>query len=688
MVLDPCPFMLDKVLGDISIILSTYVANKPVEVLFDIASDVQQEMVGDAMRLQQVILNLGSNAIKFTERGSVVIKIEALQKSVTAITLKISVRDTGIGIAPENHARIFSGFTQAEASTTRRFGGTGLGIAISQHLVNLMGGQLELISALGEGSCFFFSITVPFANVDHTNTPTDIATAKSVGGSVLVVDDNPIALDIIAQLCESLGWQADRASSGQQALDLIKQCAERGNNYRAVFVDWQMPDMDGWQTISAIHQIDDKHLIPIVVIVTAHDREMLDQRSKAEQALIDGYLVKPVTATMLINAVEDARSLTAGNAASKDSAPNTELRLKAMKILLVEDNLNNQQIAYELLVAEGAIVEVVNNGEEAVARLAKAAAFDVVLMDLQMPVMDGLTATQHIRKALGLMDLPIVAMTANAMQSDIDTCIQAGMNDHVGKPFDLNNLINVVRLRTGWEASQPTKPVATPANAPYEQAATLAKVDIKSALTRLGGKQQLYVRMFPLFLTTLKELPAKLLSCLESQDYVQASQQLHSLKGLAGTMGAMDLAAQAGSVEKQLAGDITAATARLQVLNINAVISEMLPNLDAFLRALQPPEVTLEASSNATTEATAGGICTLNTSALLAALNSLLNQLTNSDMAATNAAELLEKNFGAVLGERLEPLKAAMGNLDFEWAVDCVLILLAYIQSDKDTQHD
>jgi CheY-like chemotaxis protein len=216
---------------------------------------------------------------------------------------------------------------------------------------------------------------------------------------------------------------------------------------------------------------------------------------------------------------------------------------------LAEDNLNNQQVARELLETEGAIVEVANNGQEAVLRVAKAPAFDVVLMDLQMPVMDGFMATKHIRKALGLVDLPIIAMTANVMQSDKEACIQAGMNDHVGKPFDLHNLVNVLRLSAGWENVQaPTLLLSPIEDARYVKAAIAAKVDIASALARLGGKQELYVRMFPMFLTNLKELPQALLRCLETQEYLQASKQLHSLKGIAGTMGAMDLAAHAGHV--------------------------------------------------------------------------------------------------------------------------------------------
>ena len=544
-----------------------------------------------------------------------------------------------------------------------------------------MGGELELTSKLGEGSCFFFTITLPLSSHpsnNHQKIPSYNNSAKS---PVLVVDDNPIALNIIAQLCESVGWQTDRASSGEQALSLIKKKAERGRSYSAVFVDWQMSGMDGWQTSLAIHEMDIEHIVPVVVMVTAHDREMLAQRSETEQALIDGFLVKPMTASMLVDAVVDAYGQSAGsNALPHDSVPaTTEPRLEGMKILLTEDNLNNQQVARELLEAEGAIVEVANNGQEAVARVAKLPTFDVVLMDLQMPVMDGFTATKRIRKELGLIDLPIVAMTANAMLSDKEACLQAGMNDHVGKPFDLHNLVNVLRLRAGWESAQAAPEPIPVIDVSYVEAATAAKVDIASALARMGGKQELYVRMFPMFLANLQELPLKLLECLEAQEYLTASQQLHSLKGLAGTMGATDLAAQAGLAEKQLAGDITAAAARLQVLNINAQIGEILPHLEALLSTLQPPVLAPEIITELAPEVTQK----LDEPALLHSLESLLVQLRNSDMAATNASVQVQEKFGAALGKHLEPLNLAMASLDFEQATDCVLALITSIQSNK-----
>jgi CheY-like chemotaxis protein len=424
-------------------------------------------------------------------------------------------------------------------------------------------------------------------------------------------------------------------------------------------------------------------------MVTAHDREMLAERSESEQALLDGFLVKPVTASMLLDTVVDASIRVKGQPWHAPEQAAAEPRLVGMKVLLTEDNLNNQQVARELLEAEGAIVEVANNGQEAVTRLAKtpavnaeainAVAFDVVLMDIQMPVMDGFTATQAIRKELGLVDLPIIAMTANVMASDKAACLNAGMNDHVGKPFDVNNLVDVLRLHAGWKSLKAHTHEQQPSNHNhYDDAAIAANVDVASALARLGGKQELYVRMFPMFLSSVSELPEKLTECLETQHYVQASQHLHSLKGLAGTMGAMHMAAQAGLAEKQLAGDISTAAARLQISNINALIGESLPHFKALLIALQPQQVNTVAAVK------------IDLPTLIHTLETLIQQLNNFDMASTNTYAHIQQTYGAALGEHLAPLApltTAMSNLEFEQAAGCVRAIIDAMCAPKVNDH-
>ncbi|MFZ2651015.1 MAG: ATP-binding protein, partial [Burkholderiaceae bacterium] len=383
MSLDPHAFRIDQLLRDLSVILSATVGPKPVEVLFDIDPALPRHLVGDAMRLQQVLINLGGNAIKFTAQGEVVVSMRVLALDAAAVDIEIAVRDTGIGIAPEHQARIFGGFSQAEASTTRRFGGTGLGLAISQRLVALMGGELRLDSAPGQGSRFSFCITLPQATENAAEAGfTEPETTRAVAASALhtlVVDDNPSAREVLVRMGQSLGWTVDVAESGERALELLQARSQSDDAYQAVFVDWQMPGLDGWQTSQRIREVGAHGVsrvtvaAPVIVMVTAHGREMLAQRSAAERATLDGFLVKPVTASMLFDAVVDARCGQDRSHPSQLAAARSKVqRLAGLRLLVVEDNLNNQQVARELLEDEGALVQIAQHGQEGVEAVAAA----------------------------------------------------------------------------------------------------------------------------------------------------------------------------------------------------------------------------------------------------------------------------------------------------------------------------
>lgn len=459
--LDPIPFNIEKLVRDISVILSTSLAKKSIELNIEIGESVPRYLKADVMRLQQILINLGGNAIKFTEQGSVTLKIATHCMNENVVSLVFSVKDTGIGIAPENQQKIFSGFTQAEASTTRRFGGTGLGLAISQYLVALMGGELLLESSLGNGSCFSFIIKLP------------------------ILDNAAI-----------VQFEATQTSSANQT---------------------------------------------------------------------------------------------------------GKYRLDKMRLLLVEDNLTNQQIAVELLESEGARVQVANHGQEAIDILSSMKNtpspdnhIDAVLMDLQMPVMDGISATKIIRKTLGLTHLPIVAMTANAMSSDREACLAAEMNDHVGKPFDLNHLIAVLRKQLGLSPTIASEPVAIQVNSTGKhvpetvQAATgLERIDLKGALARLGGNEELYIRMLPKFIATIIVLPEQLRLSVENNRLEEVSRGLHSLKGLAGTMGAVSLAALAATHEKQFLTAVLKEDSLSIIERVSDEITATIKELDAIAAKFQ-----------------------------------------------------------------------------------------------------
>ncbi|MBT9465888.1 PAS domain S-box protein [Hydrogenophaga sp.] len=583
MTLDPQPFDLDRLMRDLSVIFSTSLGNKPVEVLFDIDPRVPRHLLGDSLRLQQILINLGGNAIKFTSHGEIVLQVhlESLEGNTPQQYARVhfSVKDSGIGIAPENQHKIFAGFTQAEASTTRRFGGTGLGLSISRRLIELMGGELRLESVEGSGSTFSFNVMLPVVETaSNTGAGTRDTQADMVpwcipGLAVLVVDDNPVARELMARMGESLGWRIDTAESGEAALAHIASRNARGEPYRAVFVDWMMPGLDGWQTSARIRSLvdgsNDSTASPVVMMVTAHGREMLAQQTTEVQSLIDGYLVKPVTASMLLEALQLAVQPNAVSANVRSTARVVQ-PLKGLRILLVEDNAINQQVAEELLSGQGAAVDIADNGlrgvEAVQAAMASGKPYNAVLMDMQMPVMDGLTAAIEIRGRLGVRSLPIIAMTANAMASDREACLNAGMNDHIGKPFNLDQLVATLlqwtRGAAAAEASEAPMPYAT------REIALLNRTD---ALQRMGGSTSLLNRLSTQFLADLpKYLDACEPTMLDGQ-HKPAQRALHSLKGVAATIGADALAKVAGEEEQHAR---SGATVNLEQLRQTAARTE------------------------------------------------------------------------------------------------------------------
>ena len=573
MTLESEPFHIDKLMRNLSVVLSANVGTKDIEVLFDVDPDLPSVVRGDAMRLQQVLINLGGNAVKFTSAGQVVLSLRKLAQTEHTTTLQFAVKDTGIGIAPEHQAHIFSGFSQAEGSTTRRFGGTGLGLAISKRFVELMGGDIQITSKEGVGSTFAFTLEMPTVDVSAESQVEERAPAQAqsthaanLPQRVLVVDDNPIAAELTLRMVRSWGWTADLANSGKEAIELLSaQCATATAEFPfpVIYMDWKMPDMDGWETTRHIRELAQHHKLaqPTVIMLTAHGRDNLSQRTEVEQEMINGFLAKPATASMLYDALMDAQSGNAGIRKLTKGRSSTR-QLCGMRILVVEDNLINQQVAEELLSSEGAIVSLAANGQLGVEAVAAAAPqFDVVLMDVQMPVLDGYGATRAIREELKLKALPIIAMTANAMASDREACLTAGMNEHLGKPFDMAKLVSLLILMTGFHADvalsdmpDAASPSASASDsvfpAPNLPVPEVAGLDIQTALNRMSGMRSLYVRTAKDFVKIMDTAVPELQQCLNTGDKQQAMMRLHTLKGNAGTLGATEMAAQAATLEK------------------------------------------------------------------------------------------------------------------------------------------
>ena len=679
MELAPHPFAVDQILRDISAILSINLGDKPVELLFDIDPTLPKKLIGDALRLQQILLNLGTNAVKFTAQGEVILSVRVMWCSTDMATLHFSVRDSGIGIAPENQARIFTGFTQAESSTTRRFGGTGLGLAISHRFVALMGGELEVCSELGKGSRFYFTVTMPVVHSEEQKQLMHANSGSSAAWRVLIVDDSAIARELLEQMGHTMGWKMDLVESGEKALDLLRLRLTEGLPYQAIFVDWSMPSMDGWQTSQLMREMQVEHHTSdihknaaIIVMGTAHGRERLSQRVADEQTLLDGFLVKPVTASMLLDAVVDARNNFDQPHPSRAQPPSKLLRLNGMRLLLVEDNLNNQQVARELLEDEGAVVHIANHGQEAIAAInASQAAFDVVLMDWQMPVMDGFAATKIIRNELCLGSLPIVAMTANAMTGDREACLTVGMNDHIGKPFDLNDLVRVLRSQAKWgDPLPPAEHQKLVPNPDVLRVAFAAGVDMSAALIRLGGTQDVYRRMLQTFLIDLPEIVQQLSSppCLQGLEgaTVEAKRLLHTSKGLAATLGASMLAAEVAAAEKIMASTSTADQFAKACANACMAIDNAIPGLRGLLEALSSAPMGISGVQ----------LSELDRTAVVSALQTLVDLLKIGDMEAMNAMAILQYQRGDTFGDEFMDLEQAMANLDFDAALPICEVLL------------
>jgi signal transduction histidine kinase/CheY-like chemotaxis protein len=601
--LDPQAFSPERILRELSVILALNLGNKPVELLFDIDPTLPKSLMGDAMRLQQILINLGGNALKFTQNGEVVVHMRALEHQTNATRLLIGVRDSGIGIAPENQAKIFSDFSQAEASTTRRYGGTGLGLSICKRLVELMGGKLAVESVLGKGSNFYFEITLPHAEATTNSAlPAPEPEAAPKPMDVLVVDDNAVARGLLQSMMHSLGWKVDAVAGGLEAVDWVKaRASNQEGAYDAIFVDWEMPGMDGWETMAQLRQLGDAFGKPVCIMLTVHNRQSLTQRTPQEQATLNAFLVKPVTTAMIREVVSEARAGRSAFRRKDRVAIKAGRRLNGMRLLVVEDNLVNQQVARELLVAEGAEVELADNGLAAVSALTQSRngdPFHVILMDVQMPVMDGFTATRVIRKELGMDKIPIIAMTANAMASDREDCLEAGMTDHIGKPFDLNYLVNLLLQKSGFQPTpSPDAPApATPSGqdlpaAPIVKSAVAidgaVAVDLETALSHLDGLTDLYVDLAKQFIEELESVVAEYVRALSASLISEAARQMHTLKGTAATLGVMPLSLLALELEKLCKSSTQSVDALAREPQLAAMVNASIVALRAAIEKLE-----------------------------------------------------------------------------------------------------
>jgi PAS domain S-box-containing protein len=471
MELAPAGFDLDDVMNTLATTMTMNAGDKELELAIAVEPDVPRQLIGDALRLQQVLVNLAGNAIKFTQTGEVVVSVRLDRRDAGQALLRFEVRDTGIGMTAAQQAQLFTAFSQGDQSITRRFGGTGLGLAISKPLVRLMGGELGLVSAEGAGSKFWFSL--PFGVLPEQKESRRVPALGQL--RLLVADDNQTSRRLIGKLIQAWGWEVDEVDSGRAAVELYRRRLAGQAPYDVVLADWHMPDMDGLATAKAIRSAAEGQKQPIVVMVNAFARDRLEEISSAAEA--DVVLMKPITASNLFDALHQALMTTGGADDTLLADDSIAGRLRGLHFLLVEDNLLNQAVARGILEHAGATLDVVGDGQQAVDRLRGAATrYDIVLMDMQMPVLDGFSATRILRTELRLT-LPVIAMTAGVLASERDRCVAAGISDFIAKPVVVEEMMAVIdRHVPKVPRSMLSKPaaLAIPAEAAAPATATAA----------------------------------------------------------------------------------------------------------------------------------------------------------------------------------------------------------------------
>jgi two-component system, sensor histidine kinase and response regulator len=591
-------FEMAKVLDNVANLISEKCGAKSLELVFDIAPDVPQTLVGDSLRVGQILINYANNAVKYTEKGEIVIAVRVAERTETDVLLHFSVQDTGIGLTEEQITRLFESFSQADSSTTRKFGGTGLGLAISKNLASLMDGEVGVSSIFGAGSNFWFTVRLGISQFPKRVL---LPNPDLRGRRALVVDDNDHARSVIRDMLESMTFIVTEVASGSAAIEALRNAQSRLQPFDVVYLDWRMPLMDGMETARRIRALElDPE--PTVVMVTAFGREEMIR--EATSLGIRSVLVKPVTPSLLFDTTMEALGVRRPEeriASSGSALGAQQLSLiRGARVLLAEDNEINQQISCELLRDAGFLVEVAENGLIAL-NMVQQSAYDLVLMDMQMPVMDGLTATAAIRGIARLQALPIVAMTANAMDEHRRSCIEAGMNDFLSKPINPDSLWSMLLkwIRPSGIPPVPRKAVPMPAvqGTWTDVPEGISGLDTRTGLRRMMGKKPLFVAMLRKFVAGQKSSVRNIRDALDANDHAAAQLVAHTLKGVSATIGATDVPGHADAVERAIADQQPRSKIELALDQLDPPLAALMGALEAWLVSAPPAATkpTLEA---------------------------------------------------------------------------------------------
>lgn len=670
--LELVPFDLQQVVANSLFLVRQKALEKEVELLLDMDPALTREpnFIGDGLRLGQILINLLSNAVKFTERGYVKLAAAKVASDPGEILLRFSVTDTGIGMTEDQRSRLFAEFTQADGSTTRKYGGTGLGLVICKRLVEMMGGEVTLQSEPGRGSCFEFTARVGKAQVSAPPAWTGPA-----GDRALVVDDLPEARMVLTGMLHTFGLKVEEAASGEQALAALRTASENSQPYAVAFIDWVMPGMDGGDLIRAIISRFGTEA-PQLVVVSAYDTE--DLRGSIDGLGVSHFLAKPVFPMALQAVLSNlhGEQLAAHGATEKEQAP----ALENMRVLVVEDHPINQQLVMELLRSMGVQADLAQHGQEALDKLAARAPdhYALVLMDLQMPVLDGYETTKRLRADARYPNLPIVAMTAHVMLEEQERCLALGMRGHIGKPIDPDELYRLVasfcvRESPAAHTAQASGPAPVMRTVPLThgeraRAQSLPVVphmdglDSEAGLKRTRGNRDLYVSLLKQFVMGFAAFGEELTLLVREGKFDDAQRLAHSLKGVAANVGAERVAETAGVLEQVLkrgeASDVALANVERDLKPVVTQLADAL-NIDATMTT--PPHDA------------AGHPFDVSSVSLPAWVDELRRLMTDGDVAAQQlwnerGDELKDVLPGAVYGQ----VRRALDNFEFDAALSAL----------------
>ncbi|MCP2068163.1 UNVERIFIED_ORG: PAS domain S-box-containing protein [Pseudomonas reinekei] len=654
--LELIPFRLEDVLENFTNVVGLRAEDKGLELLYSTVADLPTALIGDPLRLGQVLANLGNNATKFTEQGEIVLGIERVGSDEGKVELHFWVRDTGIGMSEEQCQRVFQSFIQADSSTTRKYGGTGLGLAISKRLVEMMGGRIWVESTLGSGSTFHFCVSL---GLQTAATARRMFTAEELLGiRVLVVDDNASAREILSGMAHSFGVEVDVAESGRMALRMLAQAEKDSLPFDLVLMDWRMPGMDGVETVRQMRSANLTRT-PSVIMVTALDREELLEQARHQDVHLPVVLTKPVTPSTLLEAIGTVfgkvpQTGTRAHERTEQSADNMA-RLKGARLLLVEDNELNRELACDLLQEAGIEFELADDGQQALDWLARDSDFDGVLMDCQMPVMDGYTATRRIRQQSNFAALPIIAMTADAMAGDRERALTCGMNDHLSKPLDVDGMFATLAR---WITPRPGRGgrarEVTVADTSGQLPAELAGIDQVAGLAACSGKTALYLRLLRTFHATQKSFVEQFKTAIADADPTAAVRMAHTLHGNAGNIGARALAQAAAQLEQACRAGEPSDGVQAHLTEVSRCL---IPVLSAL--AVLPEEKTASGAKPPQAEAELGD-----------QLTRLGQLLAESDTAAFEALDELRRlSLDNALARRLSRVAQQLERFDFDRAL-------------------